>query len=65
MITINELETILDTLEIDADIVYAESGDEFQEYVDADGNDIAEGTPIGIESGDTIVLFENVFYKND
>jgi hypothetical protein len=47
----------------DACIIRAEQGDEFQEYVDVDGNDVPEGTPVGIEIGDEFVLFPHIFYK--
>jgi len=45
-------------------VVRAEQGEDFQEYVYADGAPVPHGTPVGIEYGDEFVLFPHILYKN-
>ena len=46
-------------------IVYAEDGEDFQQYVNKKGVRIRAGKPIGIEKGDKLILLDGVYFSND
>jgi hypothetical protein len=51
-------------------IIYAEEGDDFQQYVYANGKKVQPGTPIGkecrLKSGKWVLkLKANIYYSND
>jgi hypothetical protein len=53
------------TIERTAVLIYAESGEDFQEYVYDDTNkQVLDGEPIGVEIGEELILLENIKYKN-
>ena len=55
----------LETLEEDeAVVIYAEDGEEFQEYCYKDGSKVPAGNPIGIEWRGKLLLLENVFFDS-
>lgn len=43
-------------------IVYAEDGDEWQEYMYKDGKRVKQGTPIGYEKGDKLFLLDDIYF---
>ena len=44
-------------------IIYAESGDSFQKYVYANGENVKCGEPIGIEHKGELILLENIRFN--
>lgn len=50
--------------EEDAVVIYAEDGEEFQEYCYQDGSKVLAGSPIGIEWKGQLILLENVYFDS-